>query len=184
VAEQARERVFVHAGVVGWRGKAILLPGRSYTGKSTLVEALVGAGAEYYSDEYALLDEEGRVHPFRRALCLRAREGGEARRIAPAALGVTEAGPPLPVALIAACRYREGTRGRLRTLGPAETLRELFANSVAARSAPERVLEVLRQTVRGTRGVSGTRPEARQFAATLFRLAEDEQTSRGPRRKS
>src|SRR6185437_9273442 len=27
IAERARRRVFVHAGVVGWRGRAILVPG-------------------------------------------------------------------------------------------------------------------------------------------------------------
>ena len=40
VAELAKQRVFVHAGVVGWKGKAIVIPGRSYSGKSTLVAEL------------------------------------------------------------------------------------------------------------------------------------------------
>src|SRR5437660_927888 len=35
VAEYASNRVFVHAGVVAWRGRAILLPGASCAGKST-----------------------------------------------------------------------------------------------------------------------------------------------------
>src|ERR1700755_3553056 len=34
VAASARRRLFVHAGVVSWRGRAILLPGRSFAGKS------------------------------------------------------------------------------------------------------------------------------------------------------
>src|SRR6266550_220612 len=55
VAEMARHRVFVHAGVVGWKGKAIVIPGRSFSGKSTMVSELVKAGATYYSDEYAVL---------------------------------------------------------------------------------------------------------------------------------
>ena len=33
VAEKARRRVFVHAGVVGWQGKAIVIPGRTMSGK-------------------------------------------------------------------------------------------------------------------------------------------------------
>src|SRR5918994_2119193 len=66
VAEFAPRRVFVHAGVVGWRGRAILLPGASHAGKSTLVAALLRAGATYYSDEYAVLDLSGRVHPYAR----------------------------------------------------------------------------------------------------------------------
>src|SRR5207249_4859741 len=72
VATEARRRVFVHAGVVGWRGKAILLPGSSLSGKSTLVAELVRAGATYYSDEYAVLDAQGRVFPFARPLSMRA----------------------------------------------------------------------------------------------------------------
>src|SRR4051794_18476474 len=36
VAEHAHRRVFVHAGVVGWRGQAIVMPGRSFSGKTTL----------------------------------------------------------------------------------------------------------------------------------------------------
>ncbi len=51
VAERARRRVFVHAGVVGWGGRAIVIPGRTTRGKTTLVKALVDAGATYYSDE-------------------------------------------------------------------------------------------------------------------------------------
>ena len=64
VAEEAPRRVFVHAGVVRWRGKAILIPGRSFSGKTTLTAELVKAGATYYSDEYAVLDGQGRVHPY------------------------------------------------------------------------------------------------------------------------
>src|SRR3954447_26545959 len=41
VAQKARRKVFVHAGVVGWRGRAIVIPGRSFSGKSTLVHELV-----------------------------------------------------------------------------------------------------------------------------------------------
>src|SRR5207244_3989987 len=56
VAEHARRRVFVHAGVVGWKDRAILIPGLSHSGKTTLVERLIRAGATYYSDEYAVLE--------------------------------------------------------------------------------------------------------------------------------
>ena len=62
VAEHAPEYVFLHAGVVAWEDRALLLPGQSHAGKSTLVAELVRAGATYYSDEFALLDSQGRVH--------------------------------------------------------------------------------------------------------------------------
>ena len=71
VAQRSRQMLFVHAGVVGWRGLAIVIPGRSHAGKSTLVAELVRRGAVYYSDEFAVLDETGRVHPYRRTPVLR-----------------------------------------------------------------------------------------------------------------
>ena len=43
VASHARTAIFVHAGVVGWRGRAIVVPGRSMSGKTTLTRALVEA---------------------------------------------------------------------------------------------------------------------------------------------
>jgi len=48
VAEHAPDYIFVHAGVVAWRGRAIILPGVSFAGKSSLVAELVRAGATYY----------------------------------------------------------------------------------------------------------------------------------------
>src|SRR6266852_1979709 len=56
LAQAARQRLFVHAGVVAWKGRAIVIPGRSQSGKTTLVRAFLQAGASYYSDEYAVFD--------------------------------------------------------------------------------------------------------------------------------
>ena len=70
VARRSPRLLFVHAGVVGWRGLAIVIPGRGSTGKSTLVAELVRRGAVYYSDAFAVLDEAGRVHPYRGAIGL------------------------------------------------------------------------------------------------------------------
>ena len=64
--------MFVHAGVVAVDGRALLLPGGSFTGKTTLVAALLRAGAQYGSDEYAVLDEAGLVLPaYPRPLSIR-----------------------------------------------------------------------------------------------------------------
>ena len=71
VAATAPRHVFIHAGVVAHHGRALVLPGRTHAGKSTLVARLVTSGATYYSDEYAVLDEQGRVLPYPRAMSLR-----------------------------------------------------------------------------------------------------------------
>ncbi|MBK8146734.1 MAG: hypothetical protein IPK58_00570 [Acidobacteria bacterium] len=70
-AEFAVDRVILHSGVVSWNGKAILFPGESFSGKTSLTAEFVRRGAVYYSDEYAVLDGAGRVHPFPKTLSMR-----------------------------------------------------------------------------------------------------------------
>jgi hypothetical protein len=70
IAANAADWTFVRAGVVAWQGKALLIPSDSFGGKTTLVKALVEAGATYYSDEYGVLDDDGHVHPYPRRLSL------------------------------------------------------------------------------------------------------------------
>ena len=100
VAEWARRRVFVHAGVVGWRGQAIVIPGMSFSGKSTLVAALVRAGATYYSDEYAVFDARGRVHPFPTPLTLVDDHSVRAKKCPVDIPGCRIGTKPLPVGLV------------------------------------------------------------------------------------
>ncbi len=49
--------VSVHAGVVSFGSGCVLLPAAAGSGKTTLTAALIHAGATYFSDEIALLDE-------------------------------------------------------------------------------------------------------------------------------
>jgi len=81
VAENARRWIFVHAGVVAWGGRAIVIPGATQSGKTSLVAALVRAGAVYLSDEYAVFDARGRVHPYPKPLSIRS--DGKPRRCCP-----------------------------------------------------------------------------------------------------
>src|SRR5207247_125098 len=60
-----------HAGAVAHRGRIALLPGQSFAGKTTLTAALVELGALYYSDEFAVLDADGLVHPYAKDLSIR-----------------------------------------------------------------------------------------------------------------
>src|SRR5260370_23490113 len=135
-AEMAPDRLFVHAGVVGWQGRAILLPGRSHSGKSTLVAALLRAGATYYSDEYAVLDARGRVHPFAKPLSLRQSEGEPPRRLPAEALGGRTGVDPLPVGLVAVTEYRPGKRWRPRPLSSGRAVLALLAHTVPPRRRP------------------------------------------------
>jgi hypothetical protein len=160
VAYYAPRQIFVHAGVVGWKGQGIVIPGMSFSGKTTLVSKLVEAGAIYYSDEYAVLDELGRVHPFARALGVRQPGQFNGDRVDVACLGGRAGVRPLPVRLVISTSYRAGTKWRPRKLSRGKGILELLANTVAARWQTKRVLATLPKAVRGAEVLKGVRGEA------------------------
>jgi hypothetical protein len=170
VAALAPKLVFVHAGVVGWRGRAVLIPGRSGSGKTRLVEALVRAGATYYSDEYAILDARGRVHPFARPL--NRRNGSAAiERMAPAALGAQVGTAPLEAGMVLATRYEPGARWRPRRLSRGRAMIELLAHTLPARLRPSESLAAIARVARSAAAFKGVRGEAEDLARAV--LTED-----------
>lgn len=164
----ARRRIFVHAGVVEWRGQAIVIPGRSMSGKTTLTAELVRAGATYYSDEYAVLDERGRVHPYPRQLGMRGSDAGEQTKIRAEALGGRVGVKPLPVGMVVVSRYEAGARWRPRRLSAGQGALEVLANTVAARTRPEESLNSIQQAVTNATIFKGRRGEARETAEFIL----------------
>jgi hypothetical protein len=171
VAEMAPERVFVHAGVVGYQGRGILLPGRSFAGKSILVRELVRAGAQYYSDEYAVLDSAGGVHPYLRPLAIRNERGPGVTKHQVDTFGVRAGGGPLPVGLVVMSEFRSGGEWRPRRLSPGRGALALLANTVAARRIPEVALATLHQVVTRVPIVSSERGEASSVVEPILELA-------------
>jgi hypothetical protein len=171
IAENAKGRVFVHAGVVGWRGRAILIPGRSFSGKSTLTAELVRAGATYYSDEYAVLDSRGRVHPFLKPLSLR-NGGVDQTDISAEQLGGVTGDRPLPVGLVVVSAFKPAASWRPRALSAGQGALELLAHTVAARRQPERTLETLRKVAGRAPVVKGNRGEASVAAARILKWCD------------
>lgn len=169
LAESARDRLFLHAGAVGVGATSILVPGRSRSGKSTLVAALVEAGARYYSDEYAVLDARGCVHPFPVILSLRGLGPGRRRRAAAAAKR-RRGGPALPVGLVLLTRYRRGARWRPRVVGGGEAVLQLLAHTVSARRQAREALRILPRVTARARVVETPRGEAREIARSLLQL--------------
>jgi len=171
VAEMAPERVFVHAGVVGFRGRGIVLPGRSFAGKSILVRELVRAGAEYYSDEYAVFDSAGDVHSYPRPLMIRNdHDAGVTKHVAPTH-AVRAGSGPLPVGLVVMSEFRSGGEWRPRRLSPGRGVLAMLANTVAARRIPEVALTTLQQIVTRVPVVSSERGEASSVVGPIFDLA-------------
>lgn len=172
VAEHAPRRVFVHAGVVGWKGRAIVIPGRSFSGKSTLTAALVRAGATYYSDEYALIDRQGRVHPYARPLALR--EGDEQRstKYAIETLGGRAGTKPLPLGLIVVTRFQEGARWHPQRISAGRGALALLENTVSARRAPQTALATFQGALANTVVLQSARGEAEIVAGQILKCVE------------
>jgi hypothetical protein len=172
VAEAARHRVFVHAGVVGWKGKAIVMPGRSFSGKSTLVAELVKAGATYYSDEYAVFDSRGRVHPFLKPLEIRDQGDTRQAKVNVADLGGEAGRKPIPVGLVVVSRFKADARWRPRRLTAGKGVLELLSNTVSARRDPEQAFAMLQQVATGAQLLKGVRGEATEMVKTLLKRTE------------
>jgi len=60
VATQAHQYLLLHAAVVEKAGKALIMPARPGSGKSTLCAALIHRGWRLLSDEFGLVADEGR----------------------------------------------------------------------------------------------------------------------------
>jgi hypothetical protein len=173
VAARAPRRTFVHAGAVGWLGRAILVPGRSRSGKTTLVAELVKAGAEYLSDEFAVIDRRGRVHPFAKRLSVRGPGGCDRHLRRPSAedLGGRAGVVARPVGMVVVTEHRPGAAWSPRPLTAGEALLELLAHTGAARARPEAALDALRRAVAAALRLKGERGEAAELAPRLLAAA-------------
>jgi len=169
VAEWSPLRVFVHAGVVEWKGKAIVIPGLSFSGKTTLVKHLVQAGAKYYSDEYAVLDGRGWVHPYPRPLGLRSQDSVRTDRIHVEDLGGAAGTRPVPVSLVLATAFKSGCTWQPRKLSAGKGVLELLSHTVNARKRPTLALTTLPKVAAHATILKGVRGEAERIAEVILK---------------
>ena len=168
VANFCPDRVFVHAGVVGWKGRALVLPGNSFAGKTTLTAALVRAGADYYSDEFAAVDEAGWVHPFARDLRIR-EPGKPAKRKTPVGqLNGHAATTPLRVAQVVFTRYEPGAQWNPQPVSHGMAVLEMLLHSIPVQRDPRRVMSTLTAMLAGATAWSSARGEAGGVAHALL----------------
>lgn len=167
VAEAADGWVFLHAGAVAVDGHVVLFPGRSGAGKSTMVAELVRRGAVYFSDEYAVVDKQGLVHPFVKPISLRVPHGSP-RLVDVREMGGAIGSRPLPAGAIVLTRYEAGASWRAQPMTPGATVLCLLDNAPAARSRFPAVRErILRLIGYGPKGWQGVRGDAGEVARWL-----------------
>lgn len=172
IAQLSCQKLFVHAGVVAWQGKAILFPGKSLAGKTHLVAELVKAGATYFSDEYAVLDKHGMVHPFAKPLSLRPSPIAPQVETPVEAIGGFAAQKALPVGLIVMTQYKDRARWRPKCLTPGQGVLELLGNTFAARQSPQLAMDVLGRIASGALILKSQRGEATAITHSILRAVE------------
>jgi hypothetical protein len=168
-AEHSRPRTFIHAGAVAWEGQVILLPGRQSSGKTTLTAALVRAGATYLSDDYAPIDDQGRVHPSPRPLSVRRANGLPPLLTPVEALGGVQETHALPVSLVVFAPYTGARRWRPRRIPPGKGVLNLLAYTASAQTRPRLALERLGHVVTGVPVLRGGRGEADETAPLILK---------------
>jgi hypothetical protein len=167
VSLRAPDRIFVHAGVVASARRAIVIPGRSFSGKTTLVAALIAAGATYYSDEYAVLDAQGLVHAYPKPLSIRGRPGGQSDQ-AVQSIGGGASDGRVPIGLIAVTSYRPGASWQPQRQSPGAGAMALLSNTVPARDRPAQALAAVRAAAASALVLEGERGEAPEMACELL----------------
>jgi hypothetical protein len=166
VAALAKRRIFLRAGVVGWRGQAIVLLEQNLDAESSLVGAFVRSGATYYSDEFAVLDSHGLVHPYpwRRRTTSRRIEGS---RLVLSSANI--AAKPLPIALIVSSTYRPGAKWRPRSMSKGKAALALFTRVMSERQSPENLIRRLGQVASAAKVIKGMRGEADNVVDSILK---------------
>lgn len=173
VGATASDRIFVHAGVVSFKAGAILIPGKSFSGKTTLVRALVDQGGVYYSDEYAVLDSRGRVFPWAEPLSIRSRGPLEPGRPRSAEdLGLKVGRRSLPVRMVVLTTFHDGARFRPRRVSRAAGALGMLEHTLPAQSRPKAALRAIASAVSGARVIRGPRGDAHEAARAIVRAFE------------
>lgn len=174
VGEYSKDYVFLHAGVVGWKDRAIVIPGSSYSGKTTLVAEFVRRGALYYSDDFTILDKNGLVHPFPRKLSLRGIID-EHRQVdfAVEELGGRRGTEPIPVGDLLLTKYKKKGKPKLTEVSRGEGIMAGLENSLSVRQNPVQVLKVLSKALENARIYKSNRNEAGEFIDIYFDVIND-----------
>jgi hypothetical protein len=167
------DTIFVHAGAVAHNGAAMVMPSFSFGGKTTLVAALVRAGAVYYSDEFALIDREGFVHPYAKPLSLREdpNEWPQDHRSVESFGGVAGL-EPAPLRLIVITSFKRGAQWNPQRLSAGAGAAALLERAVPARERTAEVMQTVSRAAERAVVVGSDRGEADEVAPLLLEELE------------
>ncbi|MGA1440375.1 MAG: hypothetical protein ACO4CU_11165 [Ilumatobacteraceae bacterium] len=174
-AEHLTARVAVHAAVLVTDHGAIVLPGATHTGKSTLARAARQRGLLVLGDEYALVDTaSGAVQGWPRPL--RTRRPSHVERTPLDEAEQVSAFTDHSVALVAVLTYSPASPS-IRPVSRVDMVIEVLRNTVCARVRPEASVSAAMAMTSNALLVVGTRGES---DATIDVLLEQLERQRPP----
>ena len=123
---------------------------------------MIKNGAEYYSDEYAVLDADGFLHPYPKMLSMRGiiNEYDQVD-MPPDDFGAKTGKKKIPVKLILITEFEIGTQWKPKILNSGEGIMEILQHTIPIRLNPEFVLKVLKKTASRAIIAKGKRGEAK-----------------------
>jgi len=159
----------VHAGAVVLHGRALLVPGLSHAGKSSLVAELLRRGAAHLSDEYALIDQDGRVHAYPRPLLLR---DGRPRQtlLLPGELKASFALEPMRIGWILGVEYDPGAFWKISRISQSEAVMLLLSNTPHEMGQSPEMVDLFTRCVVGAECYTGTRGDVVEAADRILEL--------------
>jgi len=167
----------VHSGAVLLEGRALLIPGLTHAGKSSLVSELLRCGAVCFSDEYALIGDDGLVHPYPRPLLLRAGRPQQSL-VLPEELGSTYALHPAPVAWIVAVDYAPDAEWKVQLLSQSEAVMMLLRNTPHEMEQSPRLIDFFLRAAANAVCYEGRRGDAVEAAARILQLVQEREARR------
>ncbi|WP_348260871.1 hypothetical protein P8935_13770 [Telmatobacter sp. DSM 110680] len=159
----------VHAGAVMIDGRALLLPGSSHAGKSSLVAELLRRGASCFSDEYALIDDEGRIHSYPRPLLLRNGRPQQSLFL-PEDLNSIFAASTAPVGWILALDYVSSGRWDVHEIAQGEAVLLLLSNTPHEMAKSPGMIDFFLRTVVNAVCYAGQRGDVADAATRILNL--------------
>jgi hypothetical protein len=162
----------VHAGAVVLGDYALLIPGASHAGKSSLVAELLRRGAVCLSDEYALIDPDGWVHPYPRPLLLR-NGGREQTAVLPFELNALVASSPAKVGWILSLQYGAEDSWKIKEVPQSLGLLSLLQNTPHALGDSPHIVGSFRRAVAGARCFEGRRGECSDAVGQILKLVSE-----------
>ncbi len=175
VAEFAPNNVFLHAGAVVWNNKAILFPGDSYSGKTSIVAEFIKQGAIYHSDDYAILDEKGFNHPFPKTLSIRGIiDENQQLEVSYKDFGAIVGIEPFPVSAVVLTKFEDNAEWEPNVLSPGNAVMALLPHTISIRSNPKFSLQVLNKLTERAIISQSKRGEAKNTVKCLLEFLKND----------